>query len=576
MLEFRDSSAEKHSFDEISDRHRRSSPHLRYPCLDPVMQAAGIHNFEFIFLLLLLFVAGLAALAKRFQIPYPIILVIGGLVLGLFPRVPRLELNPDIVFLVILPPLLFASAFVTSWRDFRYNLVSISMLAFGLVLFTVWGVAAACRWILPGFDWRLGLVLGAVVSTTDAIAVTSIAKRLGLPKRITSTIEGESLVNDASGLVAFEFTTALLVSDSTPSPLQGVGHFLYLISASLAIGLLVAKLIYFVGLRINDAAIETTLSLIAPYVAYLAAGSIHASGVLATVVCGLYLGHKSSFYLSLAARLQGPAVWGTLTFILNGFVFILLGLQLPYILDDIHGYTLGRLLWLGLEFSLAVILLRLIWVYPGALVSNFVRSRLLHQPEPLPDPQSVFLIGWAGMRGVLALTAAISLPKFLNNGSPFPQRALIIFLTFSVICATLVGQGLTLPLFIRRFGLANAGGKNPEETLARRGMMEAALAFLESARSDDAPESAPVYDELIRLQRLRLGLFQEAATTDASHGHGSEQYERFLAFSRQIRAVQRAALLHLYNQHQIGDETLRNLEYELDLLDEQYAISRPR
>ncbi len=538
------------------------------------MQASGIHNFEIVFLLLLLFVAGLAAVAKRFHIPYPIVLVAGGLILSLFPRAPRVELDPDIVFLVVLPPLLFASAFVTSWRDFLYNLVSISMLALGLVSFTVWGVAAACRWILPGFDWRLGLVLGAVVSTTDAIAATSIAERLGMPKRITNVIEGESLVNDASGLLALEFTIALLVSGNTPSPLLGVAHFLYLIFASIAIGLLVAKLIRFISLRIDDGAIETTISLIAPYVAYLAGDGIHASGVLATVVCGLYLGHKSSLYLSLAARLQGAAVWKTLTFVLNGFVFILLGLQLPYILEDIHGYSMGRLLWLGIEFSLVVILLRLIWVYPGALVSNFIRRRLLHQPEPSPDPRAVFVIGWAGMRGVLSLAAAISLPEYLKNGSPFPQRALIIFLTFAVICATLLGQGLTLPLIIRRFGLAGVNGKDPEEMLARRAMIDAALAYLESARDGDSPESDPIYDELIRLQHLRLGLFRNAEHSGASPSEGPEQYERFLAISRETRALQRAALLNLRNQREIGDETLRKLEYELDLVDEQHATSR--
>ncbi len=538
------------------------------------MQAAGIHSFEVIFLLLLIFVAGLAALAKRFQIPYPIVMVIGGLILGFFPRAPRLELNPDMVFLLILPPLLFASAFVTSWRDLRYNLVSISMLALGLVLFTVWGVAAACRWILPGFDWRMGLVLGAVVSTTDAIAATAIAERLGLNKRISDVIEGESLVNDASGLLALEFTTALLVSGTSPSPLQGVMHFLYLIFGSIAAGLLIAKLIYFMELKINDAAIETTLGLIAPYVAYLAGGSIHGSGVLATVVCGLYLGHKSSLYLSLGARLQGAAVWNILTFVLNGFVFILLGLQLPYILEDIQGYTMGRLVVLGGEFSLVVILLRLIWVYPGAWVSNFIRRRLLHQDEPFPDPRGVFVVGWSGMRGVLALAAAISLPEYLNNGSPFPQRALIIFLTFSVICATLVGQGLTLPLIIRRFGLCGRSGKDPEETLARQAMLEAALAYLESAREGDTPESEPIYDELIRLQRLRSGLHEKADDAGGSDSRGPELYERFKALSRETRALRRAALLNLYNQHRIGDAIFRKLEYELDLVDEQYAISQ--
>ncbi len=269
------------------------------------MQASGIHSLELIFLLLLLFVAGLAALAKRFQTPYPIVLVIGGLILSFFPRIPRVALNPDMVFLVILPPLLFSSAFATSWRDFRYNLVSISMLALGLVVFTVRGVASISHWILPGFDFRLGLVLGAVVSTTDAIAATAIAQRLGIPKRITSVIEGESLVNDASGLLALEFAVALVVSGEIPSLEMRIERLIYLIAGSIVIGLIIAKLIYYLETKIDDSSIEITISLIAPYFAYLAGESAHASGVLATVVCGLYLGHKSSLYLSLGARLKG-------------------------------------------------------------------------------------------------------------------------------------------------------------------------------------------------------------------------------------------------------------------------------
>ncbi len=415
------------------------------------MEAAGIHSVELIFLLLLLFVAGLAALAKRFETPYPIILVIGGLILSFFPRVPHVALNPDIVFLVILPPLLFSSAFVTSWRDFRYNLVSISMLALGLVLFTVRGVAHISQWILPGFDFRLGLVLGAVVCTTDAIAATSIAKRLGIPKRIAAIIEGESLVNDASGLLALELAVALVVTGRIPGPVERGELLIYVIASSIAIGLVVGKLIYFFETKIDDASIEITVSLIAPYVAYLSAESAHSSGVLATVVCGLYLGHKSSLYLSREARLKGYAVWDTLTFILNGFVFILLGLQLPYVLEGIHDNTLGQLLYLGAAFSAVVILLRLVWVYPGALVSNFIRRRILHQTETVPTPQEVFIVGWTGMRGVVALAAAISLPEYLGNGAPFPQRNLIIFLTFCVIFVTLVLQGLTLPsLFAAR------------------------------------------------------------------------------------------------------------------------------
>ena len=311
------------------------------------MQATGIHSIELIVLLLMIFVVALASVSKRLQVPYPIILVIGGVLLSLFPHGPHVELDPDLVFLVILPPLLFSAAYVTPWQDFRYNLVSILMLAFGLVGFTVLGVAAASRWILPGFDWRMGLVLGAVVSTTDAVAATSIAQRLGLPKRIVSILEGESLVNDASGLLALEFATALLVTGRTPPAGEDVWRLLYLVVGSVTIGLVVGKLIYLLELKIDDAPIEITISLIAPYFAYLAAEGAHASGVLATVACGLYLGHKSSLYLSRDARLSGQAVWDTLTFILNGFVFILIGIQLPYVLSGIRTHRLGGLLSVG-------------------------------------------------------------------------------------------------------------------------------------------------------------------------------------------------------------------------------------
>jgi CPA1 family monovalent cation:H+ antiporter len=538
------------------------------------MEAAGIHSVELIFLLLLLFVAGLAALAKKFETPYPIILVIGGLILSFFPRVPHVALNPDIVFLVILPPLLFSSAFVTSWRDFRYNLVSISMLALGLVLFTVRGVAHISQWILPGFDFRLGLVLGAVVCTTDAIAATSIAKRLGIPKRIAAIIEGESLVNDASGLLALELAVALVVTGRIPGPVERGELLIYVIASSIAIGLVVGKLIYFFETKIDDASIEITVSLIAPYVAYLSAESAHSSGVLATVVCGLYLGHKSSLYLSREARLKGYAVWDTLTFILNGFVFILLGLQLPYVLEGIHDNTLGHLLYLGAAFSAAVILLRLVWVYPGALVSNFIRRRILHQTETVPTPQEVFIVGWTGMRGVVALAAAISLPEYLGNGAPFPQRNLIIFLTFCVIFVTLVLQGLTLPSLIRWLGLEGASGEDTEETQARRAMVQSAIAYLEAARDSDGPSFEPVYDELLHLQRHRLSRLDGKASDDPKHD--PEHYGRFLTVSHKLRAVQRAVILNLRNQNQINDETLRKLEYELDLLDAQQAAMAQR
>jgi len=531
--------------------------------------ATGIHGLELIFLVLLILVVALAALAKRLKTPYPLVLVIGGLILSFARHGPHVELNPQIVFLVILPPLVFSAAAVTPWRDFHYNLVSIVMLAFGLVGFTTLGIAAVARWILPGFDWRMGLVLGAVVSTTDTIAAASIAHRLGLNPRITQILEGESLVNDATGLVALEFSLALLVTGHTPTVIEGIGRFLYLVFASIAIGLVVGKLIHILELKIIDAPIEITIILIAPYFAYLAAEGARASGVMATVACGLYLGHKSSLYLSRGARLSGEAVWETLTFVLNGFVFLLLGFQLPFILSGIQTHRLGGLLLLGGLFSSAVILLRLIWVYPGAALSYFVRQRLLGQPERLPNRRMLFIVGWTGMRGVVALAAAMSLPKELESGAAFPERNVMIFLTFCVIFVTLVLQGITLPPLIRRLGLARTSGRNLEEEEGRRATVEAALAYLENRREDADSAAVPLYDELIRLHRRRLSVL--GSNHGAVDGLGPDDYQRWRDLSRQVGAIQRATVLLLRNQNKINDEVMRKLERELDLAEARFS-----
>src|SRR5271154_362855 len=285
------------------------------------MYGQNIQHSEPIILLLLVCIVALATLAKRFETPYPIVLVVAGLFLSLIPRVPHIELNPNVVFLLFLPPLLFAAAYQTSWRDFRYNISSISLLALGLVSFTVYGVAIATHWIFPGFTWGEGLVLGAVVCTTDAIAPTSIA---------------------------------------------------------------LAKVVALIVAKIDDAPIEITISLLTPYFAYLAAESVHSSGVLATVACGMYLGHQSSMYFSTRARLQGAAVWETLSFVLNGIVFILIGLQLPDILSRIRTLSLGRLIFIGLLVSAVVIVLRLLWIYPGAWAATWIRTHMQHQSDPLP------------------------------------------------------------------------------------------------------------------------------------------------------------------------------------------------
>src|SRR5277367_4897120 len=258
------------------------------------MGQAGIHHIELIVLALLLATAMLTTLARRFQTPYPIVLVIGGVALSFLPRLGHVSLSPDLVFLVFLPPLVFSGAFNTSWRDFRSNLLSISMLAFGLVGFTVAGVAMMCEWLLPGFDWRLGCALGAVVSTNDTIAAIAIAKRVGLPRRISDRIEGESLINDASGLLALQFAVALVVSGERPTLTQGIAQLIGLVAGGIVVGVISAKIISLLQSRIHDPPVEITVTLIAPYLAYLSAETFHCSGVLATVVCGLYLGRKRS------------------------------------------------------------------------------------------------------------------------------------------------------------------------------------------------------------------------------------------------------------------------------------------
>jgi Na+/H+ antiporter len=416
------------------------------------MPTADIHHLEFILLFVMALVVALAAIARRFQTPYPIILVLGGLVVSVLPNVPRVELNPEIVFLVLLPPLLFSAAFHTSWRGFRANLANSSMMAFGLVGFSVAVVAYVTGRLLPGFDHRMGFVLGALVASTDAIAATNIAKRMHLPHRIVDLLEGESLINDATSLLALEFSVGLLVSGSKPSVGSGGLRLMYLVAAGVIIGLFAGWLIRWCQTHLTDAPLEITLTLLAPYVAYLAAESAHASGVLATVACGIYLGETQLVSLSDRARIEAAAVWSTLDFILNGVVFALIGLQLPMILNGIRNVRHAELLLDAAILVVLLVALRLLWVY-GVSWFVFALRRLMKRPAAPPCTSEALVIGWTGMRGVIALAAAMSLPDAVDSGAAFPQRDVLIFLTFCVILVTLVGQGLSLPFLIRKLGL---------------------------------------------------------------------------------------------------------------------------
>ncbi len=531
----------------------------------------GIHSVQTVFLLLLVVVACFAALAQRVHVPYPILLVVAGLVISFVPHVPRIPLNPELIFLIFLPPLLYASAWMTSWREFRRNLVSISMMALGLVGFTVWGVAEVADRFITALDWKSGFLLGAVVATTDAIAATSIAKSIGLPKQIVDLLEGESLLNDATGLLALEFGLVMLLRGETPTVAGGAARLLWLIVGGLGLGLIVGAAVAWFERWIDDGPVELVISLITPYAAYLAGEGAHASGVLSVVACGLYMSRRSVSMFSPEVRLQIGGAWAGLNFMLNGIVFVLIGLQLPYVLAGIRGYGPWTLLEYGAVFSAVLIALRLLWIFPGAEVAYQIRTRLLGQRYSRPNPRAVFVVGWTGMRGVVALAAAISLPETLGDGRPFAQRNLIVFLTFAVILVTLVVQGLSLPALIRWLGLAGSGGDRAEELMARRTVLEAAIAYVEERRGRDGGRFAHDYEDLLDRYHHRLEAVMLTGAEADEERESVKEYRLRKALGLEAVQAERRELIRLRDVGQIGDEVLRRLERELDLTEARQA-----
>jgi CPA1 family monovalent cation:H+ antiporter len=525
-----------------------------------------------VLLVLLIVVAVFAVLAERVKVPYPIVLLLAGLGLSLVPHVPRIELHPDVVFLVFLPPLLYRAAWMTSWREFRFNMVTVVMLAVGLVAFTVWGVAEFADRFITALDWRSGFVLGAVVATTDALAAAAIAKRVGLPKAIVDVLEGESMVNDATGLLALQFGVALVVEGRSPTVPMALLSLTWMIVGGLGAGLLVGMAVVWCERHVEDGPVEIVISVIAAYLSYLAGERVGASGVLSVVACGLYASRKSGEFFTPQVRLQVTSVWDALDFALNGMVFCLIGLQLPYVLGRIRMYSWGTLVEYGLVFSAVLIVLRLVWMYPGAWVAWQIRTRVLKQDYKRPSAKGIFVVGWTGMRGVLALAAAYSLPEKLANGQPFAQRDLIVFLTFCVILVTLVGQGLTLPALIRRLGLA--GGVNVlagEEKMARMAAINAAIGWLRKERNNASDEAQHVYDDLLHQYEHR----REAVGGEGVMQDGT-QFADAMRVAREAAQMERRVLMRLRDEGKIGDETVRAVERELDLAETRIDVVQER
>jgi Na+/H+ antiporter len=531
----------------------------------------SVESLQIAFLVLLLVTIVIGALAKRLNTPYPILLVIAGLLIGFVPGLPRVTLNPDVIFFVFLPPLLYGAAWDTSWREFSNAIVNILLLAIGLVAFTVAGVAVVACWFFHGFDWRTGVVLGAAVSTTDAIAATSIARRLGVARRVVDIIEGESLVNDATGLLALQFGIAAIVSNQSFSILDGILRFAYLGIGGVVVGFALSFIVEKLESTIDDGPIEIAISILVPYAAYFAAEELHTSGVLAVVTCGLYLSRKSAQFFSPGVRIQARAVWQALTFVLNGIVFVLIGVQLPVILGGIRNYSVPALIGLGALFALLVMALRMIWAYPSAKIAWIIRTRILHHRLTPPPPRLIFIAGWTGLRGVIALAAAMSVPVVLANGQPFPNRDLIIFLTYCVILATLVGQGLTLPVLIRLLGLESSQHVDQEEFEARREILEKAIRRLEDLRSQDSGPFTDVYDDVAQHYRTRLSTLRGEGAD--KHGTTTEHAQLYDGIARELVQLERRTAVDLRNQGRISDEALRRVLYELDLDETRMAAA---
>lgn len=518
---------------------------------------------------LLVAVAVLALLARKIHVPYPVLLVIGGLVLALFPRLPRIRLEPDLVFLIFLPPLLYPAALMTSWRDFRANLRPIMLLAIGLVLFTTCSVGFLAHYFIPVLPLAGAFVLGAIISPPDAVAATAITERLRVPQRIVTVIEGESLVNDATALVAFAFAVDALNTGTFSLPQAGL-RFVVVSVGGILIGLAVGWLASQVQKRLDDPPVQITISLLTPFAAYLSADQLEVSGVLAVVSAGLFLGWRAPEIINARMRLQAYPVWEMIVFLLNGIVFILIGLQLPEVLQVISSKSVpaAHLIGYAALISALVIVVRFVWVFAATYLPRWFSKRL-RKRDPYPNWRHVTIVAWTGMRGVVSLAAAMALPSMVRPDANAPESGrdltvdLIIFFTFAVILVTLVLQGLSLPWLIRALKVVDGGETDREERDAR---LKANLAAM--ARLGELEEKRKYATEL--LQRLRVEYedrVRQLETIGEQEGHAphrlfSTDYQRL---QHDALLVERHTILQLRNERAINDQVLRRIQHDLDL-----------
>jgi Na+/H+ antiporter len=517
---------------------------------------------------LLVAVAGLSALARRLSIPYPILLVVAGAAVGFIPGLPDVKLNPDVVLVVFLPPLLHSSSIFADFGFLRSNLRGMTLSAVGLVLVTMCAVAWAAHALIPDMTWEAAFVLGAIVSPTDPLAAATILRRLDAPRRIVSAVEGEGLFNDATALVAYRVAVTAVVA-GTFSLADATVDFLLAAAGGVAIGLVVGWAMAQIRRRTTDAQISITLSLLTGYAAFVPADALGVSAVLATVTAGIYMGVRGPSILPARIRLQGFFVWDILDFVVNATLFVLIGLQLRTVIDALTGFSAGELAWYAVAVSLIVVATRLAWLFT---VPYLIRA-LDRRPSQLARRSSWrwrVVVGWSGMRGAVSLAVALALPFTTDSGAGFPQRDLIVFLTFAVIFFTLVVQGLSLPVLIRRLGVTDDEADANEELRARLVATKAALDRIDALGAEEWTRDDT-------LERMR-GLYQYRKRRLAAQAGKIEDdgYEdRSLAYQQAIQSVlsaQREALIGLRANNELSNEAMNRILRELDLEESRLEI----
>ncbi|MFC5754335.1 Na+/H+ antiporter [Actinomadura rugatobispora] len=514
-----------------------------------------------------------AAFARRAGLSAPLILVIAGLLVSFVPDVPHFELDPELVLFFFLPPLLFTAAWESSYVNLRQNSGTIGVLSVGLVLFTTVAVGYAAHLMIPGLPLAAAFALGAIVAPPDAVAAVSVARRLGLPRRVVTILVGESLFNDATALTAFRVAVAAAAGAGF-TMLDGLERFALTTVLGCAVGLLLGPPMHWLRSRLRDPVVENAVTLVAPFAAYLIAEVLHASGVIAVVVSGLYLGHRAA-ESAAATRLIGRSFWKVMIFILESVVFLLIGLQLPLVVDGLSGYDWTELAWWAAAVFVLVVAVRFLWVFPtfylGVWLSPSVRRK-----EQGVDWRGRVVISWAGMRGVVSLAAAFAIPFTTDDGRPFPGRDLILFLTFTTVLATLLVQGLTFPALIRRLGIAGHREQYMDTVTEAGAQHAAAKAALERLEEVLAQESAPVDETVVERLRQLAEHRQLKAWERLGGGTGPEGEEVPTATYRRLRremlSAERRVFVQMRDQRRIDDEVLDRVLNELDL--EEAALSR--